>query len=327
MGLVAAPNRNEAAARQIFRRRRRTCHRLTLFLLKGEPKNQINKNFTAMSRHMRQSADNRFIPITSVASGKGREVRRDVYYYTNQIVNVTFVGDPEGSKWVLVDTGMPKSSSKIISAAEERFGIGSAPAAIILTHGHFDHVGSLVNLVKEWEVPVYAHPLEFPYLTGRQSYPEPDSSAEGGLLGKLSSFYPHQPIDIENMLHPLTANGIVPELPGWKWIHTPGHSPGHVSLYRASDRTLIAGDAFTTVRQDSLYNVLLQKAEINGPPRYFTTDWDAAWESVHKLEQLEPDLVVPGHGAAMQGEPLRVGLNRLVREFEELAVPDHGRYV
>ncbi|MDY0395290.1 MBL fold metallo-hydrolase [Virgibacillus halophilus] len=39
----------------------------------------------------------------------------------------------------------------------------------MLTHGHFDHVGGLVDLVKEWEVPVYAHSLEFPYLTGKKS--------------------------------------------------------------------------------------------------------------------------------------------------------------
>lgn len=280
-----------------------------------------------MSKHMHQSEDNKFIPMTSFSSGKGTEVRPDVFCYTNQIVNIVFIGDPQSGHWVLIDAGMPKSSSEIISVAEDRFGIGSSPAAIILTHGHFDHVGSIVNLIKEWAVPVYAHPLEFPFLTGRENYPEPDSSVEGGLLAKISRIYPHKPVNIENMLHPLTADGIVPELPEWKWIQTPGHAPGHVSFFREKDRTLLSGDAFVTVRQDSFYRVLTQKKEANGPPRYLTTDWEAAWHSVRALEELEPEVVVPGHGQPLEGEELRSGLRRLVREFEDIAVPEYGRYV
>ena len=52
---------------------------------------------------MRQSDDNRFIPITTINAGKGREVRPDIYYYTNQIVNFVMVGDPSGTDWVLID--------------------------------------------------------------------------------------------------------------------------------------------------------------------------------------------------------------------------------
>src|SRR3712207_7923262 len=55
-------------------------------------------------------------------------------------VNVYFVGEP-GRPWVLVDTGLPGWTRQIIAAAEARFGGGSRPAAIVLTHGHFDHAG------------------------------------------------------------------------------------------------------------------------------------------------------------------------------------------
>jgi glyoxylase-like metal-dependent hydrolase (beta-lactamase superfamily II) len=116
-------------------------------------------------------------------------------------------------------------------------------------------------------------------------------------------------------------------LQGWTWIHTPGHSPGQVALYRESDGTLISADAFITVRQDSFYKVLIQKEEINGPPRYFTIDWKAAWDSVKNLEALQPELVVPGHGQFMEGEELRKGLKNLVENFEKLAIPDYGKYV
>ena len=76
-------------------------------------------------------------------------------------------------------------------------------------------------------------------------------------------------------------------LPGWRVIETPGHSPGHVSLFRESDGVLIAGDAFVTTKQESLLAVMTQRQELRGPPMYFTCDWDAARESVQKL--WDPD--------------------------------------
>jgi glyoxylase-like metal-dependent hydrolase (beta-lactamase superfamily II) len=276
---------------------------------------------------MKQSRDHKSIPMTSVSAGKGREVKHDVYYYTNQIVNVIMIGDPQQGEWVLVDAGMPNSGEELLSAAEDRFGVNKAPSAILLTHGHFDHVGSIVDLIAHWKVPVYAHPLEMPYLTGEKSYPEPDTSVEGGMLAKLAFLYPHEPISIKEAIHTLPADGSVPGLPDWQWIHTPGHSPGQVAFFRKSDQTLISGDAFITVRQDSLYRVLIQKEEINGPPRYLTTDWPAAWESVKKLEALQPKSVVPGHGTAMKGKDLSNGLKKLVQEFDTLAIPEYGKFV
>ncbi|WP_339183738.1 MBL fold metallo-hydrolase [Oceanobacillus sp. FSL W7-1293] len=272
-------------------------------------------------------ADYEYIPATSVNSGAGTEVLPDIYCHTIQIVNICFVQDPETKSVVLIDAGMPKSADKIIAVTEERFGKNSRPKAIILTHGHFDHVGGLVDLVKHWNVPVYAHKLELPFLTGKKSYPEPDPSVEGGLVAKASSMFPNEPIDIGSSIVELPADGSVPEMPGCKWIHTPGHSPGHVSLYRESDRMLIAGDAFITVKQDSLYKVMVQEREIHGPPRYFTTDWEAAKKSVQTLEALKPAIAITGHGEPMYEEELSEGLKKLVKTFDQTAVPDFGRYV
>lgn len=275
---------------------------------------------------MHQSEDNHYIPMTSVRSGRGAEVRSDVYYYTNQIVNVIMVGRP-GEDWVLIDAGMPTSGSELLEVAEERYGKGSRPLAILLTHGHFDHVGGLVHLIEKWGVPVYAHPLEVPFLTGQKAYPEPDTTVEGGLLAKISSIYPHEPIDIAPALKLLPENGSVPHLHGWKWYHVPGHSPGQVAFFRERDAILIAADAFVTVRQDSFYKVLLQQEEVAGPPRYLTTDWQAAWESVRRLEALSPITTITGHGKAMTGLALKDGLKKLVREFASIAIPEYGKFL
>lgn len=280
-----------------------------------------------MKKEMQQSEDNKYVPMTSISSGKGTEISKDIFYYTNQIVNVIMLGDPAGDNWVLVDAGMPKSGEEILKVAEKRFGKGSKPAAIILTHGHFDHVGGLVHLLDEWNVPVYAHPLEFLYLVGEKRYPEPDTSVEGGMLAKISSFYPIEPIDISGVLQELPKDKTVPRLPDWQWIHVPGHAPGQVALYRPKDGVLIAGDAFLTVKQDSFYKVLIQKNEVHGPPVYLTTNWEMAEESVKKLAALSPKIVITGHGQHMEGEELSKGLQELASNFKELAVPAHGKFV
>lgn len=261
------------------------------------------------------------LPFYSVNNGEGKEVRNDLYYWTNQIVNVCFYGTPGSREWVLIDCGMPHSKEKIMEEAEERFGHSGKPLAIVLTHGHFDHVGSLEPLLKEWDVPVYAHEMEIPYLNGKKDYPKGDPTVDGGLVSELSPFYPHHGIDISDNLHVLPANGEIPFMPRWKWIHTPGHTPGHVSFYRESDGTLIAGDAFVTVKQESLYKVVFQKKEISGPPKYFTMDWEAARESVVTLSRLNPEAAVTGHGEVMEGKELEGSLGKLIERFDEMALP------
>lgn len=257
------------------------------------------------------------------------EVAADLAYRRLAIVNVVFYG-PSGAgdrSWVLIDAGLPKTTELIAGAAAERFGEGARPAAIILTHGHFDHVGALRELATRWDAPVYAHPLEHPYLNGQSPYPPPDPSVGGGLMARFSGLYPRGPVDVSRWLRALPDDGSVPEMPGWRWLHTPGHTPGHVSLWRDDDRLLVAGDAFVTTKQESVYAVAVQKPELHGPPRYFTPDWQAAKTSVERLAALEPERAVTGHGRAMQGAALRAALHSLARNFETQAVPQRGRYV
>ncbi|WP_101842935.1 MBL fold metallo-hydrolase [Halobacillus sp. Marseille-P3879] len=272
--------------------------------------------------------EDKLVPVTSVASGMEQMFASDIHCLTIQVVNVCFVGSKENNHdWVLVDAGMPKSAERIKEAAAEIYGENSIPKAIILTHGHFDHVGAVEELVQEWDVPVYAHELEMPYLSGEKDYPEPDTSVEGGLVAKMSRMFPNEGIDLGEHVQSLPEDNTVPYMEGWQWVHTPGHTEGHVSLFREEDGALLAGDAFITVKQEDLVKVLTQKQEISGPPRYLTTDWDQAWKSVHRLRSLNPKLAVTGHGFPMTGENLKSNLEKLDNEFEQIAIPDHGRFV
>ena len=254
-------------------------------------------------------------------------VAPNVWGMKDIFVNVYIVKDDDSDKWVLIDTGLKSSGKKIKKMASDIFGEGNAvPKAIILTHGHFDHVGSVQALAEEWHVPVYAHYLEMPYLTGKSSYPPCDPTVGGGLMSDLSFLYSMKPIDISSFVAGLPEDNSVPFLAKWKWIHTPGHAPGHISLYREEDKTMIVGDAFITTKGESAFNTLLQIKKVSRPPAYGTTDWFAAYESVKKLLLMQPEVVATGHGKPMYGTEMLKQLVDLVEHFAD-ALPKQGRYV
>jgi glyoxylase-like metal-dependent hydrolase (beta-lactamase superfamily II) len=256
------------------------------------------------------------VEFTDVARGAG--------FMRCALVNVAAIGD--ASRWVLIDTGLRGYADAIRAAAAARFGSGTRPSAIVLSHGHFDHVGSLEDLLEVWDVPVFAHRLELPYLTGRSSYPPPDPLVGRGTMALLSRLYPRGPIDISGRVQPLPSDGSVPDAPGWRWIHTPGHTPGHVSFFRDDDRCLFSADAVVTTKQESLSAVLTQRCEMHGPPAYFTQDWDSARDSVQRLAALAPEALVAGHGQPMRGEHMRDALYALAEHFDERERPRYGRY-
>src|SRR6476469_5149777 len=116
-------------------------------------------------------------------SGNIFAVAPGVWRLKDLFVNVFIIQNREGTDWVLVDTGLKTTGPKIKKMAQEIFGsTGSQPTAIVMTHGHFDHRGSLIDLAEEWDVPVYAHHMELPFLTGQASYPPADPAVGGGLM-------------------------------------------------------------------------------------------------------------------------------------------------
>jgi glyoxylase-like metal-dependent hydrolase (beta-lactamase superfamily II) len=108
---------------------------------------------------------------------------------------------------------------------------------------------------------------------------------------------------------PLPPDGSVPGLPGWTWIATPGHSPGHVAFHREADDVLITGDALLTVNLGSpagFVQALLRRgrARLCDPPRYLDLDHAAAVASAAALVRLRPRVLAPGHGLPLAGAAL-----------------------
>lgn len=248
-----------------------------------------------------------------------QEIARDVAVVTMTISNAYLVGNSEN--WILVDSGTPGNSGKIKQAAESRFGAGSKPRAILLTHGHFDHAGSAPDLANEWGVGVYSHRLEWPYLTGRSSYPPIDPTAPG-FFSFLARFFPSHSVTLGDHLAEIGNNLPALGLEDWQVEFTPGHTPGHVAFYRKSDGVLLAGDALTTVNLDNVFDTLVKRQQVCRPPTPATTNWQEARRSVQLLAGLRPNLIAPGHGTPMQG-----AADQLEQLADHFPIPSHGRYV
>jgi glyoxylase-like metal-dependent hydrolase (beta-lactamase superfamily II) len=251
-----------------------------------------------------------------------KEIARDVFRLKVSIANVYFVGPPEGP-WALVDTGTPKHADHIREAAESVYGSAARPSAILLTHGHMDHAGSALDLANMWDVPVFAHSLEMPYLTGKSKYPPSDPTV-GGFLATMVRFVSTPLQNLGERVRALEPGREAPGLTGWEWHHTPGHSPGHVAFYRPEDGTLLAGDALCTLNLDSLFASFLELQHVCGPPKPSTCDWQRARESVELLAELRPLTIAAGHGIPMSGGEAVMQLAELAVDFP---IPAHGRYV
>ena len=239
-----------------------------------------------------------------------REIAPDVYCLGPRgrtQTTVYLVGS--GRSWTLIDAGWAKDGPSIKRAAESLFGPDMPPTAILLTHVHPDHAGSALELARIWDCPVYVHPDELPLANG-------DFAAITKYAGPLDHWVVLPLMravgrrrreallarsSLRDVARPLEPSARVPDLPGWESIPTPGHTPGHVSFFRASDRVLITGDAVVTLKLNSLTGLLLQRPGLSGPPWYTSWSWRAARESVATLARLEPNVLAGGHGTPMTG--------------------------
>ncbi|MCR6112593.1 MBL fold metallo-hydrolase [Bacillus sp. A301a_S52] len=169
----------------------------------------------------------------------------------------------------IVDTGMPFMSNRIIKEAEK---LGELKA-ILLTHGHSDHVGGLKKILNKHNLPVYSHVMDIKHMEGREPFPgrkKKEHLVEPGIVKPLKQNEDGTLEAIENL---------VP-------YHTPGHSPGHVSYYHTLDRVLIGGDLFTS-----------KGDKLKPPIKMFTADMSQAIESGKIVKELRPEVVSICHGS------------------------------
>ncbi len=209
------------------------------------------------------------------------------------------------SKLTIVDTGFKGRAMPILKEVRLHGYHASDITGIIITHHHADHMGSLAELKKLTGARVIAHTADVPFIDG--SRPQPGPSRPAWLARVLSPFpklWSAVPAAVEQ---PVSDGDELPILSGIKVLHTPGHTPGSITLYLKQEKVLIVGD------------LLANRFGLSLPSRMFTVNLAQEIESINKILSLDFETVCFGHGPALTRNA-HESISRLARKFE-------GRYV
>lgn len=193
----------------------------------------------------------------------------------------------------LIDTGLPgaKNCQKILNGIER---LGYAPRdvqRIVVTHMDLDHVGNLRALKRATGAEIVCHTVEKQFLEN-PARRKPAGSLAGILLRplfRLVTALPQFRVQPVSPDRTLMDGEKLPE--GFVVVHTPGHTPGHISLFHPQRQLLITGDALSNF-----------SGKIGPPPALFTPDADTAHRSIWKLAKKyadEIETVAFGHGPAI----------------------------
>jgi glyoxylase-like metal-dependent hydrolase (beta-lactamase superfamily II) len=200
-------------------------------------------------------------------------------------VNSYAVVEQDGSV-TLIDCGLKSAPAKIVAGLEHMGKRVSDVNRIVLTHMHRDHAGGAAEMAAQTGAQVAAHADDAPYGT-RGLAPELDQTH---LLGRLFNRAPakFKPFEVGN---PLLNGQLLDVGGGLRVIHTPGHSPGHISLLHEPTKLLITGDA--------IFNVLGLRYSL----KTFCTDFRLSRQTAHLLGELDYDVAAFTHGPEIKESP------------------------
>jgi len=209
------------------------------------------------------------------------EIAPNVHHIPDIVANPYLLVDPDGL--TLIDAGLPNAAKKVMAYIKN---LGVSPhdlRRIVITHADFDHVGGLAALKKSTGARIHASQIEADAIaTGRPSRPvRPKSLPLRILFGVLNLFFKAAPVKVDEIVK---DGQVLPVLGGLRVVETPGHTPGHISLYSPSTGVLFCGDS------------IVSENGLQGSRPAVTWDQAKAAESVRKQAALGARVVCSGHG-------------------------------
>jgi hydroxyacylglutathione hydrolase len=195
-------------------------------------------------------------------------------------INVYLVGD------VLIDAATRQAERRIVRQIK-----GHEVRAHALTHVHPDHQGATHAICEQLSIPLWCGQEDVPAMEVAGNVGAPDAP---WLIKRFQArFWIGPPHPVARALHEGD------EVAGFRVLETPGHTRGHISFWRESDRVLILGDVLNNI------NLLTAIPGLHEPPDFFTPDPARNRESILRLAALEPSLVCFGHGPPLR-DPRRL---------------------
>ncbi len=190
-----------------------------------------------------------------------------------------------GKKMVVIDTGLPGNSRKIINYI--RVALKRSPndvTTIILTHYHADHSGNVYELKNLTGAIIAIHADDAAYISGKKEVPAGRTAVQ------------HVTPDT------LLQDG--DKIAGLTCVHCPGHTPGSIALYDPNRRILFSGDTLG-----------FDEGGVHGPPKEFSDDMEQVKSSINVLSRLDYDLMLPGHGLPLKPDAA-VRVSEFSRSFQ-----------
>ena len=175
---------------------------------------------------------------------------------------------------LLADAGLPGSVDRLDAVLADAGHSIDDVAIVLLTHQDGDHAGGLAGIRRRTDALSVAHEADAPAIAGDETP-----------LKSSGSRYPAAPVDLELVGGETFTTAAGP----MRVVHTPGHTPGHVSLYFPDERLLVAADALTA-----------PEGELSGPNERFTPEMDEAADSVARLAEFDVERVLCYHGGPIE---------------------------
>ncbi|MYC35146.1 MAG: MBL fold metallo-hydrolase [Chloroflexi bacterium] len=221
---------------------------------------------------------------------------------TSAFIVITPDAESGEASVTVIDSGWRRFHNRPLLSYLGGLGYGAdSVERLISTHYHPDHVGGMAGLRRATGAPVSAHWLEAPYLAGKPGKVIPNPVEPRWLRPLMWPLMapmtpPHFPVATE-----LDDGDCLPLLGGARVVHTPGHTPGSISLHFPNEGALLVADA-----------IQRYQGRLTLPSRWFTSDMEAAKRSVQKLASLDFEILCFSHF-----EPMRKGARAALRSLAE----------